>query len=109
MDLAILTPWIAAALSIIALLGHAKTYFGSEGKAAAQEWRDLKDTVEDRGRRLQSVESDIRHLPDIDAQHRVEIALTEINGRFAAIEEKLKPIAATSERLHSLLMEQARK
>lgn len=107
MDLALLTPWIAAALSIIALLGQAKTFFGSEGKAAAAELKALRATVEDQGRRLQNVESEMRHLPDRDAQHRVELALAEMNGRFAALEEKLKPIAATSARLHELLLEKA--
>lgn len=109
MDLALLTPWIAAALSIIALLGQAKTFFGSEGKAAAAELKHLKETVEDQGKRLQNVENEIRHLPDRDAHHRVELALSEMNGRFAALEEKLKPIAATSARLHELLLEQTKR
>jgi len=58
---------------------------------------------------LTSGENDMKHLPDRDSQHRMELSLADMNGKFSALEERLKPIAQTSERLHELLLEQARK
>ncbi|CAN7259719.1 DUF2730 family protein [Brucella pseudogrignonensis] len=102
-------PYLSLALAMIAIAGHAKGWINSGEK-------QLKDSVDahtakltDHDRRVQSLENEIKHLPDRDAQHRMELSLAEMNGRFAALEEKLKPIAATSERLHELLMEQAKK
>ena len=109
MDLANVMPWVTAALAIIALLGHGKTFFGSEGKQASRDIEHLRNEIEEHERRIQRVETELPHLPDRDAQHRVELALAEMNGRFAALEEKLKPIASTSERLHQLLLEQVKK
>lgn len=119
--------YLNLALSSLALLGHAKGYFSSGEKKLAEDFKGLtrklaelvttlnkdKDTSDrtltDHDRRIQAIESEIKHLPDRDATHRMELALSEMKGQFIALEEKLKPIAATSERLHELLMEQARK
>ncbi len=105
----IVLPYLSLVIAIIAIAGHAKGWINSGEK-------QIKDAVEghakkltEHDRRVQSLENEIKHLPDRDSQHRMEIALAQMNGRFAALEEKLKPIAATSERLHELLMEQAKK
>lgn len=114
-------------LSGLALLGHAKGYFSSGEKKLAEDVVALTDKMTEfvvalnkemeanekklieHDRRIQAAESEIKYLPDRESQHRMELQLATLNGRFATLEEKLRPIAATGERLHDLLMEQARK
>ena len=101
--------YIGVALGAIALLGHLKGWINSGEKQLKDDVVSHTEKLTAHDRRIQSIENEMKHLPDRKAQHRMELSLTEMNGRFAALEEKLKPIAATSERLHELLMEQARK
>lgn len=109
MDLQTLMPWIAAALSISTLLTNIYTVFTSPSRKNAADINKMYGDLAKHDRRIQTVEGEMKHLPDRNAHHRMELSLTEMNGRFSALEEKLKPIAATSERLHELLMEQAKK
>ena len=58
---------------------------------------------------LQAIEGEIKHLPDRTTTHRMELAMSEINGKLNVMAERLKPIEAIGERLQETLMEQARK
>lgn len=68
--------------------------------------------------RLQAVEADMRHMPDREQAHRLELAIEKLTGsletlderltgRIEALDERLKPVAATSARIQNYLMEQA--
>ncbi len=104
-----ISAYVGVALGVIGLLGHLKGWINSGEKQLKDDVSAHTTTLTDHDRRIQTLENEIKHLPDRESQHRMEISLAEMNGRFAALEEKLKPIAATSERLHELLMEQAKK
>ena len=109
MDLAPAVPWLGAALAIIALLGHAKNFFGSGEKTLGARMEKAEAKLIEHDRRVQAIEGEMRHLPDRDSAHRLELTMEKISGRLDTLDERLKPIAATSDRLHELLMEQARK
>lgn len=104
-----ISQYLGLALAIIALLGHAKGYFSSGEKSLTARVEKTETKLIDHDRRIQTVEGSLRYLPTRDDQHKIELALSAMSGRFDALEERLKPIAITSERLHELLMEQARK
>ncbi|MGO1161720.1 DUF2730 family protein [Brucella pseudogrignonensis] len=104
-----ISAYVGLALGVIALLGHLKGWVNSGEKQIKDAVADHTAKLTEHDRRVQTLENEIKHLPDRDSQHRMELSLSQMNGRFAALEEKLKPIAATSERLHELLMEQAKK
>lgn len=104
-----ISQYLGLALAVIALLGHAKGYFSSGEKTLTARMDQSEKKVIDHDRRIQAIEGEMKHLPDREAQHRMELQLAEMNGRFAMLEERLRPIAATSERLHELLMEQAKR
>lgn len=63
------------------------------------------DELEDR---LLRMESNFQHLPDKDVSHRMELAIQEMKGELGMITERLKPVAAISERLQEFLLEQAK-
>jgi hypothetical protein len=109
MSAAEISQYLGLTLAVIALLGHAKGYFSSGEKALAARVETLGTIQNGHERRIQAIEGEMKYVPDRDAQHRMELQLAEMAGRFAMLEERLRPIAATSERLHELLMEQAKK
>ena len=59
-------------------------------------------------RRIQAVESEMKHLPDRDMAHRLELAVEKMSGRLDTMAETLKPIRATTERMNELLMDQGK-
>lgn len=102
-------PWTSLALALIALLGHAKGYFSSGEKTLGDRVKKAEGTLTEHDRRIQAVEGEIKHLPDRETTHRMELAMSEINGKLNVMAERLKPIEAIGERLQETLMEQARR
>lgn len=109
-------PWTSLALALIALLGHAKGYFSSGEKTLVSRLNKAEQDIEgsekkliEHDRRIQSVEAELKHLPDRETAHRLDLALAQISGRLDTLDERLNPIAATSRRLQEFLLEQAKK
>lgn len=67
---------------------------------------DKIDRAEDR---IAALENELRHLPDRDSVHRMELSLRDLKGELKAVGEQLKPVAAISERLQEFLLEQAKR
>ncbi|WP_245446288.1 DUF2730 family protein [Metarhizobium album] len=113
-------PWVSGAISIITLLTLVKNMLSSGEKALAervskseQEANARLAKVEQKAieydRRIQAIESDMKHLPDRDAVHQLQVTMERIGGRLDTMDERLKPIAATNHRLQEFLLEQAQK
>ena len=126
------TPWLGMAALIISLAGSVYAWLTSRSAANTERLDKLESRIREQqeklqrvgdnvarlndieqrlthhSERLQNVENDMQHIPDRESQHRVELALAEMNGRFSTLEEKLKPIASTSQRLGEFLLEQAK-
>ena len=114
-------------LGVFAFIGQLKAFFSSGEKQLAQNITDLKALITEghaenrvqlaamnsklteHDRRVQTLESEMKHMPDRDTAHRLEMAMVTIAGRLDTLDEKLKPIAATNERMNELLVEQARR
>lgn len=108
------------ALATLALLGHAKGYFSSGEKTLTERLASIDAKLDQRltkaesklieyDRRIQAVENEMKHLPDRDMAHRLELAVEKMSGRLDTMAETLKPIRATTERMNELLVEQAKK
>ncbi len=102
-------------LSVIAIFGHIKVWMNSGEKELTKDVAALKRDTEAHetkliglDRRVQSVESDMKHLPDRESQHRLELALEKVNGRLDTLNETLKPIKANGEAMNELLLERAK-
>lgn len=48
-------------------------------------------------------------LPNADMMHRLELSLARMEGHIDRLDERLKPVAAISERMQEILIEQGRK
>jgi Protein of unknown function (DUF2730) len=51
----------------------------------------------------------VDRLPDADQMHRLELTLARMEGHIDRLDERLKPVAAISERMQEILIEQGRK
>ncbi len=112
--------YVNTALASLALLGHLKGYFSSGEKTLSDKLTAIEKRMDERlakaesklveyDRRIQAIEGKIKHLPDRETTHRMELAMSEINGKLNVMAERLKPIEAIGERLQETLMEQARR
>lgn len=104
-----ISQYLGLALAIVALLGHAKGYFSSGEKTLTARMDQSEKKLVEHDRRIQAVESEMKHLPDRDMAHRLELAVEKMSGRLDTMAETLKPIRATTERMNELLVEQAKK
>jgi hypothetical protein len=69
----------------------------------------LSETVSELKGRISQVEGDLEHMPDRDTSHRLEMAISRLEGKLETMDEKLKPIASISNRMQDLLLDGARK
>lgn len=97
-----LPPWIAIALSFGALL---RAHFGARSKEVDLRIGVLTsklDLVEDR---VTIVENDLKHLPDKETTHRLELSIAEMRTEMRGLSEKMKPLGAIADRIQDAVME----
>lgn len=76
--------------------------------ATAHNRRDvaeLRETSVDHEKRLTEVETTVKHLPDSDTVHELQLSMVEMKGQLAVIVERVAPIKAIAERLQESLLE----
>lgn len=89
----------------LALLGSFGVLLISTKFATRTDLSAMTQKVELLEDRVSKIEGEIQHLPDKDITHRLELNLVEMKGELAAMNEKLRPVAATAARMQDLLME----
>lgn len=108
-DLATATPIVAFILAAIALATQVKSILSSGEKKLDERLTKAEGKLVEYDRRIQTIESEMHHLPDRETTHKMQISMERIAGRLDTMDERLRPIAATNHRLQEYLLEQARK
>lgn len=112
--------WAGLIAVLIVIGGHVVYWFTASGSGAMkalkehqedQKRRDekMQSKLVEHDRRVQTVEQELKHLPDARAIHSLEVAVERLNGRIAILDERLGPVVAISERMQELLLEQAKR
>jgi len=120
LDVAPLISWIVAAMTVVNFLILLKGILSSGEKALEARLVKAESKLIEHDRRIQTVESDMKHLPDKETTHRIEMTMITIvgrldrqdatlDGRFSAMDAQLKPIQAIGERLNDVLVDQMKK
>lgn len=104
MDLSIVMPWVGAALSIIALLTQIKSVLSAGEKKLDERLGRAEKTLIDHDRRIQSVETEIRHLPDKESVHKLQVDLTEMKGQIATMVKSTESTERATHRLEQFLL-----
>lgn len=100
-----IAPWIAVAIAAASLAFAVYSY---RSRAASERVTGIEGRVDKLEERTTRVEAEIRHLPDKDSTHRMELAIGDLRADVRVIAEQLKPVAATSSRLQEYMLEQAK-
>jgi flagellar capping protein FliD len=111
--------FIALLLSSVNLFAAVRTIMSAGEKKLDERLTKVESKLVEHDRRVQAMENEVKHLPDRDTTHRIEMTMAQIMGRldaqdatiagrFSAMDERLKPIQAIGERLQDVLIEQAR-
>ena len=119
LDLTAVAAVVGLLLGFINLFTAVRTMLSAGEKKLDERVTKAETKLIDHDRRVQAIESDMKHLPDRETTHRIEMTMSEImrrlevqdatlTGRFEAMDERLKPIQAIGERLQDALIEQAR-
>lgn len=108
MDLQPLLPWIAASLSVIALLTQAKSFFSSGEKALDNRLGKAEGTLIDHDRRVQKIENELEHLPSKEDVHELKLAIERLNGVVAKLGGDMQTISRTVDRIDNYLREDAK-
>lgn len=116
MNLEPFVPWLAFILSFSALATNVWSVFTSPSRRNAEEIGRIRKDQVAHDRRIQTVEAELKHVPDRETLHKLELFLEKLNGRldsidgrFDTVDEKLKPIQSATERMNEALMAQGRK
>ena len=93
---------------ILALVAIINGWISSRTKASSESHAGLERRVTSVEMSLASMRSDLGHMPDKEAMHRLELRLAEIVGTMDVIKAELKPIAATNSRIQDWMEERAK-
>lgn len=94
--------WIFVTISILNL---AYSIFSARSKAAAHKVRSLEQRIEGLEARSTKIESNVVHLPDKEITHRLELSIMELKAEIGILSERIKPVAAVSQRMQDFIIE----
>jgi hypothetical protein len=76
-----------------------------EGKASKDHVGVLDEKVDIVEGKVAVLENDMKHLPDKETTHRLELSIGEMRSEMRGLTEKMKPIAAMADRVQEAVME----
>lgn len=94
MDVGTLSSWVALAVTVLVTI---YTWYSNSQRADKEDIR--RHEV-----RLTQIESKVGSLPDKDAFHKVEMAVTEMRGGMKVLEAEFKPTASSVKRIEDYLL-----
>lgn len=118
-DLSVLTQWLGAAALVISLCTTIYTLMTQSSKktgAALEAFQKrtgevlekLEGSLSAQASRIQALESEMKHQPDKDDVHRLEMKLGEIQLDMVRIGAVAEQSARTTQRMENFLLEQAK-
>ncbi|SDA39275.1 DUF2730 family protein [Mesorhizobium qingshengii] len=115
MDITPMMPWLVAISTILSigtvvytlLTSGAKktaTDLDAHKKKADERQAEVEKTLDNHGTRIQSIESEMKHLPDAAAFMDLRLAVSDIKGNAGAQAEVVNGIARTVHRMENFLL-----
>lgn len=108
--------WLSVASLLIAVGGFLYAWLTSGSKKAtaeldafrktdAEKKREIEKDLDEHDRRIQSLEQEMKHLPDKDAVVELKLAISELKGTVGQHAEVLNGVARTVHRVENYLIE----
>lgn len=108
MDLNTIMPWLAAAALILGLGNTITTFLTSGSKENTRRIANCEKRQAELESRLQSVEDEIKHLPDRGMVHELQLTLKDIQIEMASIKAATEQSTRTSRRVEEYLLSHAK-
>ncbi len=105
MDLNLLMPWLGALALFISLGTSIHAFFTSGAKQIGAQLKTAEKTLIEHDRRIQTIESDLKHLPDAQDVTEMKLAMSELRGAMNVQAEVMGSVARTVQRLEGYLLE----
>jgi len=107
-----LSPLIAWVGALSLLLNFGLSLWGLLNSGARQNKLKLDELDARIGRhetRLGGVEQSLRSLPSAGDLHKIELALSRMEGELGIMGQRLQPVAAIAERMQEMLIQQSKR
>ncbi|RWE48555.1 MAG: hypothetical protein EOS79_08455 [Mesorhizobium sp.] len=119
MDITAAMPWLLALNTLMSIgtvvytvmTSGAKKTAGdleSHKKATEERWGVLDKLLDDHGSRIQSIEGEMKHLPDKDMVHQLQMTMKDIQIEMANVKAETQAAARTSRRVEEFLLDRAK-
>lgn len=104
MDLAVVMPWVIAAMTILNFGGLIQNMLSRGEKALGEKVKGHEKTLTDHDRRIQAVEGELKHLPNKDTVNKLQVDMTELKGDIALIAKSSEATERATRRVEEFLL-----
>lgn len=105
MEPANFNPWLSGAALVISIAGSVYAWFTAKSKVNEQKIAELARETDEVERRVQSLESEMKHLPAKDDVVELKLTIAELKGAVAVFGESLAGVQRTVQRIDTFLRE----
>ncbi|WFE92291.1 DUF2730 family protein [Roseibium porphyridii] len=98
--------WLGVAAIVISLLTSIYAWLTSKAKANAEHLKAVDAKLIDHDRRVQELESEMKHLPDKDDVNDLKLSIAELRGTVGRLDESLSGVSRTVRRVEGYLMKE---
>ena len=102
-----LKEWLGVVALAISLLTSVYAWITSKAKANAEHLKAVDAKLVDLDRRVQSIESELKHLPNKDDVNELKLAMAQLDGTVGRLDESLTGISRTVRRVEGFLMKES--
>jgi NADH dehydrogenase FAD-containing subunit len=97
MDIQPLMPWLSF-FALVISVGSSVTMFMTSGA------KKNATTLSDHESRISKVENDIKHMPDKESVHKLQLDLTEMKGQIGIMAKSSEVTERTTRRVEEFLL-----
>lgn len=108
MDVVVLKDLVIGAAAVLAAGLAIWNFFQSPSKENAASIASIVTKLTDHDRRIQTVEGELRHLPDQEAVHELKLAIVELKGTVKNVETQVTAVGRTVSVLDNYLRSEDR-
>lgn len=104
MDIQPLMPWLSF-VAILISVGSSVTMFLTSGARKNGEKIDAQDKkLIEHDRRIQTVENEMRHLPNKDTVNKLQVDMTDLKGQISLIAKSSEATERATRRVEEFLL-----
>lgn len=102
-----LKDWLGVVALAISLLTSVYAWITFKAKANAEHLKAVDAKLVDLDRRVQSIESELKHLPNKDDVNELKLGMAQLDGTVGRLDESLSGVSRTVRRVEGFLMKES--